>query len=109
MLLINTNTNTYPYQEWQLRKDYPEYNVYQPLPNGICKVVIEPNPEGFEETHEYTTTLPVLINDVWTIQWELKELPPKTPTQPNGPGPWDWDEESQTWYLYSPLSKATHD
>jgi hypothetical protein len=104
---INTNNNLYPYFLEELRNDYPEYNVYQPFPKGVFPVVWVDKPEEPDSAHIYKIETPTFSNGVYTTNWVLKEREPGTYT--TGPGPWSFDEESQTWYLSNPLAKDTHD
>ena len=107
MLLININTNKFPYAMWELRQEYADWNVYQPLPDGIFQVVEAPAPEGLEDNQYFEPGQPELIDGVWTLPMVVKDRPfGYTPT---GPGPWDLDQESGLFYLAHPLAKATHD
>lgn len=106
-VFINTNTNVYPYYFGNLEADYPEYNVYQPMPNGVFPVTWVEKPEEINPAHYYELGTPTLSDGVYTTNWELKEREPGTYI--TGPGPWSFDEESKTWYLTNPLAKDTHD
>jgi hypothetical protein len=107
ILFINTNTNVYPYYPGNLEADYPEYNVYQPMPNGVFPVTWIEKPEDPDPAHYYELGTPISNNGVYTTNWELKERQPGTYI--TGPGPWSFDEESKTWYLTNPLAKDTYD
>jgi hypothetical protein len=108
---INTNTNTYPYYLGNIQNDYPSYNVYQPLPEGIFRVEPGIKPSDPDEFHTYSPSQPELVDGIWTMQYVLIELPfdQEKPPLPDGPGPWLWDDESKNWYLANPLAKETHD
>jgi len=104
---IDTNTNKYPCTLYEIKRDYPEYNVYQPLPDGVFAVKWVEPPEDIDIYHCWVAGNPVIIDGVWTTNWVLKER--KLEPYQLGPGPWLFDEESQTWYLAHPLAKATYD
>ena len=106
MSLINTNVipNKFPYAPFELLKDYPWYNVYQPLPSGIYEVIVDPLPPPPEKTHFYNLSLPIEIDGVWVQQWVLQEH--EFGVVRTGPGPWDLDKESGKFYLSNPLARA---
>lgn len=75
-IFINTNTNVYPYYIGNLWDDYPEYNVYQPLPEGIFPVVWINEPE-VDTTKQYVTeAMPIETDGVWTVQWDVHDYAP---------------------------------
>jgi len=104
---INTKTNKYPYFYGDIQVDYPEYNVYQPLPDGVFPVTSKNFDGQPEPGYFWKEVLPAETDGVWTQQWEQEKFPTDNPL--SGPGPWSFDEESQTWYLANPLAKAVHD
>lgn len=73
---INTNTNTYPYTFADIQRDYPEYNTYQPLPDGIHPVVWVERPVLDETKQEITYVGPVEKDGVWTVQWDVHDYAP---------------------------------
>lgn len=98
---INTNTNQYPYYIGNLRLDYPEYNTYQPLPEGVFPLTWVDAPEAPDVAHYYSPK-PIETNGVWTVEWTLETKEPGT----YKPGPeYFFDEESRTWYPQNPLVK----
>jgi hypothetical protein len=99
---INTNTNQYPYYIGNLCLDYPEYNVYQPLPEGVFPVTWVNEPEAPDVAHYYVPK-PVEKDGEWIVEWNLEEREPGTYCP--GPG-FFFDEESGKWYPQNPTVKA---
>ena len=106
-VFINTNTNVYPYYIGNLKVDYPEYNVYQPMPKGVFPVIWIEQPNDADDLHYYELGTPILSDGVYTTNWVLTDKIPGVHL--SGPGPWSFDEESKIWYLTNPLAKDTHD
>jgi len=107
-IYINTNTNVWPYYQVDLANDYHAWNVYQPLPDGIYEIVEQPKPSSADPFYDWREVFPELTNGVWTQKFELFETNYRLPF-PDGPGPWEWDQEDKVWYLNSPLAKDTHE
>jgi hypothetical protein len=107
ILFINTNTNVYPYYLGNLQVDYPEYNVYQPMPDGVFPVMWLEKPDDADDYHYYELETPTELDGIYTTNWVLTDKIPGI--HPTGPGPWSWDNETNTWFLSNPLAKDTHD
>ena len=102
---INTNTNVCPYHIGNLQFDYPEYNVYQPLPEGVFPIEWSVQPEAPDIAHYYEIN-PIAVDGIWKIEWVLTERKPGT----YKPGPdYSFDEESNIWYPSHPLAIIQND
>ena len=84
--------------------NYPGYNIYQSLPDGVFEVQKSEMPISTKEDKIYVECAPKKIDGVWTQQYELITLS-SVPLN-SIPEGFSWDEESKTLYPNNPLTKA---
>jgi hypothetical protein len=96
-LYYDSNTGRYPVDIDYIHAMYPEYNVYQPIPNGVFEYE-QTEPPEYGENIMYVADTPALVNGAWLSQWKSIDLTKYV-----------WDDHSQTWYFKNPLVKAIDD
>jgi hypothetical protein len=80
---IKLSTNEYPLYEGNIRLDYPIISKELtgdmfPYPEDYAPVAWTDMPVVDPKKNEYANLLPpILINNVWTTQWEIKTKTPE--------------------------------
>ena len=87
----DSNTGRYPVDTDYLYATYPEYNIYQPMPNGVFEYE-QTEPPEYGENIMYVADTPAPVDGVWLSQWKSFDLTK-----------YAWDDNSQTLYPVNPL------
>jgi len=90
----NTITGELPLTKEDLYARYPEYNVYQPLPEGIVQYEETERPETTELQSAVLNGV-ANVDGVWRLQWKIVDITIH-----------DIDHESGEWYLKNPIVRA---
>jgi hypothetical protein len=93
----NTLTKEYPLKIDDIYNCYPEYNVYQPLPDGIVEYIATEKPNYNNQTETCVLNGIKEIDGIWQFNWEIVD------TVAN-----NYDHESQIWYPANPLVRANN-
>lgn len=88
---FNTITGEFPIYKEDLYNRYPEYNVYQPLPEGIVEYEVPELPEITNLEQRVVDTVKN-VNGVWKLTWKIIDLTV-----------YDFDYDSGEWYIKNPI------
>ena len=71
---IKVSTLEYPRYIGDLQNEFPDFVEGDPLPDDYCEVIATEKPETSSKFEEVREVFPILIDGVWTQQWQITEI-----------------------------------